>query len=310
MTNFIAVLALLVLLTGPLQSQVKIDVKQDRISVDINGHPFTSLHKGEDAHKPFFYPLLDASGNAVTRAFPMENVAGEPTDHPHQRSLWIGAERVNGIDFWEIETSYNRPRKGSIVFRRVLSTKSGRKTGGFRILADWVSPEGETLIAETLGVVFYAQPDKSRMFDIDLRLKALKAVTFDDDHDAILGLRLAPAFDEHAGGKVVDADGTAGADHIRGVRTPWVDWQADIHGETVGVAVMDSPHNFRHPTPWHLRPDGIFFASPFAFRSYSKSAPDGSLTLQPGKELHLRYRIFIHPAGVDVAPVFREFSKR
>src|ERR1700722_1689745 len=292
------------------EAQVKITTKADRISVEIDGKPFTSLYKGEEAHKPFFYPLLTASGKPVTRAFPMEKVEGDPTDHPHQRSLWIGAENVSGMDFWEIETSYNRPHKGSIVFRRVLGTKNGRKTGGLRVLADWISPEGETVISKTLAVKFYAKPSESRIFDIDLRLQAVKTVKFDDDHDAILGLRLAPAFDEHTGGKVVDAEGITGVDTIRGKRTAWVDWQTDLQGEKVGVAVMDSPRNFRHPTPWHLRPEGIFFASPFAFRTYSKSAEDGSLTLQAGKELHLRYRIFIHPAAAAVAPKFQEFSKQ
>jgi hypothetical protein len=305
-------LFVLFLLAVPVvaRSQVKIDVKDDRVSVEINGKPFTSLYKGEEAHKPYFYPVLSASGKPVTRAFPMEKVEGDPMDHPHQRSLWIGAEQVSGMDFWENETSYTRPRKGSIVFRRVLEAKSGRKTGSFRVLADWVSPEGKTIITEILGVKFYATPKDSRMFDIDLRLTAMETVKFDDDHDAILGLRLAPAFDERKGGKVVDAEGITGADTIRGKPTAWVDWQTDLQGEQVGVAVMDSPHNFRYPTPWHLRPEGIFFAAPFAFRTYSKSAKDGSVTLQPGEKLHLLYRIFIHPANVAVAPVFKDFSKQ
>ena len=303
---------LFLLLAFPVvaQSQVKIEATEDKISVEINGRPFTTFRSGEEAHKPYFYPLLTASGKPVTRAFPMEKVEGDPTDHPHQRSLWIGAEQVSGMDFWEIESSYNRPRKGSIVFQHVLETKSGRKKGSFRVLADWVSPEGKTIITEVLGVKFYATPKDSRMFEVDLRLKATQLVKFDDDHDAILGLRLAPAFDERKGGKVVDAEGITGVDTIRGKPTAWVDWQTDLQGEQVGVAVIDSPHNFRYPTPWHLRPEGIFFAAPFAFRTYSKSAKDGSLTLQPGEELHLLYRIFIHPAGVAVAPVFKDFSKQ
>jgi hypothetical protein len=311
-SHLVHLTVILLFLLVPLlaQAQVKVTTNEEGISVEIDGKPFTSLHKGEEAHKPYFYPLLTASGKPVRRAFPMEKVEGDPTDHPHQRSLWIGAEQVSGMDFWENETSYTRPRKGSIVFRKVLEIKNGKKTGGFRVLADWVSPEGESLITETLGVKFYAKPGDSRMFDIDLRLKAIKMVKFDDDHDAILGLRLAPAFDERKGGKVVDADGTTGVETIRGKRTAWVDWQTDLNGEKVGVAVMDSPKNFRYPTPWHLRPEGIFFAAPFAFRTYSKSAEDGSLTLQPGQELHLRYRIFIHPSGVEVTPIFKEFSKQ
>jgi hypothetical protein len=293
-----------------LQAQVKVETKGDQITVQINGKPFTTFHQGKEANKPYMYPLLTVSGKGVTRAFPMETVEGDPTDHPHQRSLWMGAEQVSGMDFWEIENSYARPHKGSIVFGRVLETKSGKSKGDFRVSADWLSPEGEKVIEETLGVTFYAQPGESRMMDVDMRLKATRTMKFEDDHDAILGLRLAPVFDEKHGGKLVDAEGLSGADNVRGKRTGWVDWQAELQGEKVGIAVMDSPHNFRYPTPWHLRPDGIFFAAPFAFRTYSKTAEDGSFTLGAGKELRLRYRIFIHPAGVDVAPVFQEFSKQ
>jgi hypothetical protein len=52
----------------------------------------------------------------------------------------------------------------------------------------------------------------------------------------------------------------------------------------------------------------LVFASPFASRDYAPSAPDGSVTLQTGEDLTLRYRILIHPAGADVAAAFKEFA--
>jgi len=33
------------------------------------------------------------------------------------------------------------------------------------------------------------------------------------------------------------------------------------------------------------------------------------VTLKPGDDLKLRYRIFIHPGNADVAAAFKEFSK-
>lgn len=303
-----AALFLLASLSIPAIAQVKIEPHDDQIDVAIDGKLFTSFHKGSEANKSYLYPIRSASGKPVTRGFPMEQIAGESTDHPHQRSLWIGAERVSGMDFWENEPSYDRPNKGRIVFRRVLAIHNGTKKGDLTVLAQWLSPSGEPLIDETLRMTFYAGTQTNRFFDIDLNLKAEKKVTFEDDHDEILGLRLATPFEENHGGKVRNAAGIEGADHVRGTHSPWVDWQADVDGEKLGVAVMDSPQNFRYPTPWHVRPYAMLFASPFAQHDFSKELPDGSLTLEPGKLLHLRYRILIHPVDVSVERMFREFA--
>ena len=55
-------------------------------------------------------------------------------------------------------------------------------------------------------------------------------------------------------------------------------------------------------------PFGLLFANPFAQRYYDKSREDGSLSLQPGDELHLRYRFLIHTLDTNVAKAFKEFS--
>ena len=76
--------------------QVQVRAEPDQISVSVNGKPFTILHTGTAARKPYLMPLLTASGKHVTRGFPDEKIAGEPTDHPHQRGMWIGYEHLSG----------------------------------------------------------------------------------------------------------------------------------------------------------------------------------------------------------------------
>jgi hypothetical protein len=281
----------------------------DAVAVTVDGKPFTTLHAGTEAHKPYLHPLLTASGKNVTRAFPMEQVAGESTDLPHQRGVWIGTERLSGMDFWENEPSYDRPHKGTIRFTGADNVKNEGDEGRFTMHADWISPAGETVLVETRTMTARAGHGGERALDIDLSLTAKKASTFEDNHDAILGLRLGTAFEEKHGGRAVNAEGLSGWERLRGARSAWVDWHADLDGEAVGVAVMDAPTNFRFPTPWHVRDYALLFASPFASRDYSNTAPDGSLTLQPGETLRLRYRILIHPANVDVAAAFKEFAQ-
>jgi len=291
-------------------SQVKVDVQDNQIAVSVNGKPFTALQKGKDANKPYLYPLFTASGKRVVRGFPLEKIAGEPTDHPHQRGIWMGFENVSGNNIWELDPADKHPHAGAIQFQKVMETHNGEKSGGFTVAAQWINQDGKPIIDETLNLTFYAEPVQQRVFDIDLRLRGIKLATFEDSRDGIIGIRLAPAFDESAGGKVVNADGVQGTKLIEATHAPWVDWQSDLDGEKVGVTIMDSPKNRRAPTTWICRPVGLLFANPFAQRYYDKSRENGSLSLQPGDELRLRYRVLIHSAGTDVSAAYKEFSEQ
>jgi hypothetical protein len=293
-----------------LPAQVKVESSESQIAVTVNGKLLTALQMGKDANKPYLAPLLTASGKHVTRGFPMEKIAGEPTDHPHQRGIWMGAEHLSGMNLWEIDPADPHPHMGAIQFQKVVETHDGLKSGGFTVTAQWMDQDGHPIIDETLTLTFYAEPAESRVFDIDMQLKAIKLATFEDARDGVIGIRFAPAFDESQSGKVANAEGIQGAKQIEGKHSPWVDWQASLDGEQIGVTLMDSPKNYRAPTTWITRTMGLLFANPFAQRYYDKSREDGSLSLQPGDELRLRYRVLIHPAGADIAAAYKEYAER
>jgi len=52
------------------------------------------------------------------------------------------------------------------------------------------------------------------------------------------------------------------------------------------------------------------FANPFAQRYYDRSRVNGSLSMQPGDEIRLRYRVIIHPADFDVAKAYADYSNQ
>jgi len=306
----VSALALSFISATPPTGAVTIKVGDERIDVHVGGELFTALHSDKAANKLYLHPLMTASGKRVTRAFPMEEIAGESTDHPHQRGVWIGAEHLNEFDFWENDPLDNHANAGRVVLEAVSDVQSGADDGRFTIHANWVAPDRQTKIVEMRTMTFRGDGPNARTIDIDLQLTAKQRVTFADNHDAILGLRLATEFEEGHGGKAVNAEGLTGWEKLRGSRSSWVDWHATVDGEDVGVAVMDSPQNFRYPTPWHVRDYALLFASPFASHDYSPSAPDGSLTLKPGDELKLRYRILVHSGTMDVAAAFKSFAGR
>src|ERR1700731_4492776 len=113
MNDMVASRCLPFLLILPLAAQVRFAA--DKIDIDVDGKPFTTLYFGSDVNKPFMAPLRSASGKIVTRRYPLEKVEGESTDHLHHRGLWFSYDDVNGVKFWENDPTYKDPRTGRIV---------------------------------------------------------------------------------------------------------------------------------------------------------------------------------------------------
>ena len=71
------VLFSVVLLALPIAAQVKITPAAGKVSVEIDGKPFTDFYMSGEAFnaqvtKPYLWPLRAASGTSITRAWPME----------------------------------------------------------------------------------------------------------------------------------------------------------------------------------------------------------------------------------------------
>jgi hypothetical protein len=304
----------------PLAAQVKITQGTDRISVEVDGKPFTDFFIGSAYTKPFLHPLRAASGTIVTRMFPMELVEGESRDHPHQRGLWFTHGDVNGFDFWGNEPTYTKPNKGTIVIRRVLDLKSGKKKGELSASFDWEDPKGNGLLNERRTMTFYSGKEL-RMVDFDILLTALDKVTFGDTKEGTFAIRLAPSLEEPhpkapetpaRTGKMVSSEGKEGEKNVWGTRSAWVDYAGEINGEKLGVTIMDHPANPRYPTYWHSRSYGLFAANIFGVRDFTRDkSQNGSLTLEKGQTLQLRYRVVIHPGDsktANVAALYKAYT--
>ncbi len=303
----------------PLAAQVKISQAGDRITVDVDGKPFTTLFIGADAPKPYLHPLRAASGRVVTRFYPMETtVEGETRDHPHHRGLSFTHGNVNGYDYWGNEPSQKSARKGKIVLNKVRGVKSGKRSGSVEVSFDWQDPAGKPLLKEDRGMVFYSDPNL-RTLDLDIKLTALDKVRFGDTKEGSFAIRLAPWLEEpHKGapespkrtGKMVNAEGLEGEKNVWGKRSPWVDYFGEVEGEKLGIAILDHPGNPRHPTYWHSRSYGLFAANIFGEHDFlADKTRDGSLTLEPGGNLRFRYRVIIHPGDCQSAGIAELYKK-
>src|SRR3954463_457959 len=125
----------------PAMAQVNVTSAGDKVTVEINGKPFTTFYMSGEAFnakvtKPYLWPLRAPSGTTITRSWPMEDVAeekDEKKDHQHQRGLWFAHDSVNKLDFWNNEWSYfadqHRKNLGRINLKQLDGVTSGNDKG-------------------------------------------------------------------------------------------------------------------------------------------------------------------------------------
>ena len=331
--NLLRLMAIGWLAAVTCSAQVRFSRSEGKIGIRIDGRPFSTLHFGPPTTKPFLHPLRTADGVIVTRAYPMEDVAGESKDHPHHRGLWFSHGDVNGIDFWANEPAQEPTSgKGHIALRGIPSMEveendaaggsAAAGQGKLRILFDWKTRDGTVLLREDRTMVFHAG-STNRIVDFDLRLTArAEQVTLGDTKEGTFALRVATPLEEsrqsargvRRTGTILTADGRVGEQQVWGTRSPWVDYSGVIEGKRIGIAVFDHPENPRHPTYWHVRSYGLFAANIFGLHHFfADPSRDGSLRLRRDDSLRFRYRVVIHPgdaAEAQVANLYEAYSRQ
>ncbi len=153
--------------------------------------------------------------------------------------------------------------------------------------------------------------ERSRTIDCEFTIRANhgSGVTMGDTKEGTFGIRLRKELNSPPG-HMVNSHGAQGEKEIWGKRADWVDYDGVVNGETVGVAVLDSPKSFRHPTYWHARGYGLLAANPFGLREFSRNPDeDGSWTIPDGKSLTFRYRVIIHNGDYKQAGIAEAYQQ-
>lgn len=281
-----------------------VEAKQTGNTVDmlLDGNLFTT-YRFADGPKPYFYPIIGPTGDPVTRNYPMEKVEGETSDHPHQRSWWFTHGDVNGVDFWS-----EKPTAGRIFQTKLELLESGDVMGRIRTQNDWVAPDGKSICKDTREYRIY-NISTGRLVDFDITIRATESpVTFGDTKEGMMGFRVASSMDADRGGHIVNSRGQKDGD-TWGMPAEWVDYHGPVNGKTVGIAVLDHPQSFRHPTYWHVRTYGLFAANPFGLKDFPNGkGKDGSYTIPAGGEMRFRYRVFIHEGDTEQAGISAAFD--
>ena len=301
------------------QVEVRAVPAERRVDVTVAGKPFTSYIWPERLAKPVLYPIRTASGALVTRGFPMDPRPGERVDHPHHVGLWFNYGDVDGVDFWNNSDSLPKEQQakmGRIVHKAIASTKSGAGVGELVVDADWIMPDGAVALHEHTRFVFRAGADTRSIDRVTELTAGDKAVSFPDNKEGVLGMRVARALEQpaekpevftDASGKptavpVLDNTGVTGSytssegltgDKVWGTRGRWCALSGKVEGQDVVLLMLDHPKNVGYPTYWHARGYGLFAANPLGQAALSNGKDKLGFKLEPKASTTFRHRLVI-----------------
>ncbi len=293
------------------------DEANNKVDVAIAGKRFTSYVYDDQSPKPILYPILTTSGKTVTRGFPYEPRPNERVDHPHHAGLWLNYGDVNGLDFWN--NSYAIPEEekhkyGTIHHDQIQ--QMDEETGTLSVKAYWRTPDGVDLLEETTEFSF-TENENTRSIDRSTTLKALADVSFKDNKEGMIGIRVTrelelpsdkPAEYTDAEGNVTEvqvlnndgvkgdylgSEGLTGGD-VWGTRNEWVKLEGAMDDESVSITIIDHNKNIGYPTYWHARGYGLFAANPLGQAIFSDGKETLNFKLNEGESTTFKYRVLIH----------------
>lgn len=290
--------------------------QEKKVEVYVDGKLFTAYIYPDNMEKQSLYPIVSASGKIITRGYPMNPRPFERTDHPHHVGLWFNFGDVNGLDFWNNSFAIkaaDKPKYGTVKFKKIVSVNP--KKGELVTSSEWVDVNNKVLLNEETTFIF-AGTGNLRTIERSSKLTAAQEVTFTENKEGLIGLRLDRAFEEPATkpDKFLDANGietevpvlnNAGVNGVyrnaEGVsggavwskRSPWVALRADKEGEILTIVILDNPKNPNYPAWSHARGYGLFATNNLGGRAFDKNATPVIIVLKAGETIIIKHKIVI-----------------
>lgn len=240
--------------------------------------------------KPYFHPVALPDGRVLTW--------NSPPDHPWHHALWFSWKFINGVNYWEPDTSGKPPGR-----TRWQDVEIGTEEDGSARIAMKLTygPTDETVLLTERRVVEVSPPavDGTYAFGWTCQFTAgeekvvLDRTPLPNEPEgklyggyAGLSVRFAKDLTER---EAVTLEGPVEFtdSRFRG-KSSTMDYNGLIDGRACGIAILDSPRNLNSPSPWYaIRSKPMSYFSP-AVICYSPHA------MEPGESFTLRYRVIVH----------------
>jgi len=290
--------------------------KDKKVEVYVGGKFFTAFIYPNNMEKQSLYPIVNAQGKFITRGYPLDPRPFERTDHPHQVGFWFNFGDVNGLDFWNNSFAIkaaDKPKYGSIRFNKIESINA--KNGKLVVSANWVDVNNTILLSELTSFTFYGKASL-RTIVRETKLTAKQEVTFTENKEGLIGLRVDRAFEEPAtvaetfldakgietkvpvlnndgvNGVYRNVEGAKGA-AVWGKRSNWVALRATKENEVITIVIIDHSNNVNYPAWSHARGYGLFAMNNLGGRNFDKNAEAVKLVLQAGQTVVFKHKLVI-----------------
>ena len=277
--------------------EVTVDLDEDAqtASFMIGDELFTRYNFNFDEFvRPNCYPVMGPGGHEMTEY--------AVTDHPHHKSMYVALGEVNGEDNWSEGEGHAYTQCQSV---EVLS--EGPVYAEILAINDWLDSKKNKLMEEWTLIRVYNMPETGRMIDWDITLVASeKGIHIGDTKEAgTLSVRMLTELHEKGGtGLITNAHGGVTEAENWGKPSQWVDYSGELNGQKLGLAIFDSPHNFRHPTTWHVRSYGLFTANCWGYSDFTgDKSKRGDHVMPHGDTLNFVYRVYVHAGDVEESNV-------
>lgn len=318
---FTALVAVAIVFGGKSQATAEgfsVSKGQAEITIEHDDKLVTRYHfQDADARKPYFWPVIGPQGKSMTRAFPMETVDGEQHDHPHHRGVWFGHQGVGGTDTWLEAASKNVQGEkreeflaslGTIAHTGFTEISATERNAVIRSTNDYLDSAGKQLMADERTMIFHVR-DGQLILDFDITLLGKYGdVELQDMKDAGLNVRVPTSMSlTHGEGHIVNSQGDRDGE-TWSKAAKWVDYHGPVDGENLGIAFLNHPSSFRHPTRWHVRDYGLYTANAFGPQSLDENEESGTFTLKSGESVTLRHRIIFHEGDAQAANIAEAFE--
>lgn len=196
--------------------------------------------------RPYIHPILAPDGVGVL-------TEDAPPHHPWQHGLYVGLNDVNGVGFWT-ETAQDgtfHPEQPGEWNRD--KWKLGADQARWTVETEWRDPAGNALLTENQHWTFRDNGDSMHL-DLLWELQATVDLRFGKYPYGGLFLRMP--YRRETGGIALNSEGQIDG-QAEGQRARWVAVTMPIEGRDtpMTVAILDSPQNPEHPTPWRVDGD-------------------------------------------------------
>ena len=290
---------------GPV---VDFKIQPTGMQITIGGKPFASYFTGsKKIPRPYFAHVMTPSGVQVTRNHPPIEGKDSPDHDTYHPGLWLTFAGINGNDYWRLK---KRTEHEMYLGKPV----SGEGKGSFTVSNFYLDSKDSTgnriahevckytiLVRENYYLLIYDSTISSDEHDL----------TFGDDQEYGLGIRVQTPIEERYGGQILNAEGLKGEKGTYGKASNWADYSGVMGDTLIGMTIMPDPKNYRKSW-YHTRDYGLIAANMFGSEKVAGLGKN-DIKVKKGEKFHLGFGIAIYsgPKGstIDRDAMYKDYLK-